>query len=187
VTKRRAAWFLAIAALPLGVLGAGARGSFSEHVDREGEIRLPPDFRARMVHLGSWFVPEGDASGLHDVYTELASLEAFRKTGQFPDGATLVKEVRASRAGTYTTGRNVAHATDDVKQIFVMVKDGTGRFPGDPAWGEGWGWALFKPGSLDRSVVEDFRSDCLGCHAPARANDWVYLEGYPTLRIPDGE
>ena len=68
-------------------------------------------FRTSMVHLGSWFVPEGDASGFHDVYTEKETVEAFRKTGKFPDGATLVKELRASNSGTYTTGPTEAYPT----------------------------------------------------------------------------
>ena len=42
---------------------------FSTNVDKHGNITLPNDFRNEMVHLGSWFVPEGGASGFHDVYT----------------------------------------------------------------------------------------------------------------------
>ncbi len=63
---------------------------FSPYVDNDGNISSPEDFRGNMVHLGSWFVPEGDASGFHDVYTEKTTVDAFRKTGKFPDGATLV-------------------------------------------------------------------------------------------------
>ncbi len=44
--------------------------SFSPYVDDAGAISFPQGFRTSMVHLGSWFVPEGDASGFHDVYTE---------------------------------------------------------------------------------------------------------------------
>ena len=134
-----------------------------------------------MVHLGSWFVPEGDASGFHDVYTEASSVEAFRKTGRFPDGATLVKELRSSLAANYTTGNGVSRATSEIKQWFVMIKDERGRFPGNPNWGEGWGWALFKPDHPKRNVATHYRTDCLACHIPAQANDWVYIEGYPTL------
>ena len=37
------------------------------------------------------------------------SAEAFQKTGKFPDGATIVKELRASKAGNYTTGAGVSY------------------------------------------------------------------------------
>lgn len=102
---------------------------FSAYVDVEGNISLPADFRARMVQLGSWFVPDGEASGFHDVYSQPGSVEHFRKTGTFPDGAMLIKELRASKSGDYTTGNRVHHATSELKQWSVMVKDSGDRLP----------------------------------------------------------
>ena len=134
-----------------------------------------------MVHLGSWFVPEGGASGFHDVYTEKESVLAFRKTGKFPDGATLVKELRASNAGDYSTGPGVSHSTATIKQWFVMIKDTNNRFTDNPLWGNGWGWALFKTDSLDKNSAADYKVDCLGCHVPAKDKDWIYTEAYPIL------
>jgi hypothetical protein len=65
-------------------------GQTARHISR------PTNFRTKFVHLGSYAVlDEKSASrGLHDVYTEKASAEHYRKTGKFPDGATLVKEIR---------------------------------------------------------------------------------------------
>ena len=159
-----------------------ADDGFSPYVDDEGNISFPEGFRTSMVHLGSWFVPEGDASGFHDVYTEKATVEAFRKTGKFPDGATLVKELRASNAGSYTTGEGVSYATDGLKQWFVMIKDANGRFGDNPLWGDGWGWALYKPDDPLKNVATDYSKDCISCHVPAKATDWVYIEAYPTLK-----
>ena len=178
-----------IASLCIGLTLIGSGNSiaaddaptFSRWVDESGNISLPVNFRMTMVHLGSWFVPKGDASGFHDVYTEASSAAAFRKTGEFPDGATLVKELRGHDTGTYTTGANVASANSNLKQWFVMVKDSTGRFPDNPVWGEGWGWALFKTGDQQVNVAKDFKVDCLGCHIPAKSTDYVYVDAYPTL------
>jgi hypothetical protein len=158
-----------------------AEEGFSPYVDGQGNISFPGDFRISMVHLGSWFVPEGGASGFHDVYTEKESAEVFRETGKFPDGATLVKELRAANSGTYTTGQNVSYATDGLKQWFVMIKDEKGRFTDNSLWGDGWGWALFKPEDRSVNVATNYETDCLGCHVPAKAKDWVYTEAYPTL------
>lgn len=160
------------------------KGNFSLYVDKSGNITLPDDFRLSMIHLGSWLVPEGEASGFHDVYTEPETARAYRKTGKFPDGATLVKELRSSVASDYTTGKNVSHATG-VKQWFVMIKDTKGRFAGNPVWGDGWGWALIKTDSSSRSVTANYRTECLPCHMPAKNTDWIYVEGYPTLSKPD--
>lgn len=76
----------------VAIVGAGsftvvAEDTFSPYVDGKGNISFPSNFRTNMVHLGSWFVLSGGASGFHDVYTEKESVEAFRKTGKFPDGA----------------------------------------------------------------------------------------------------
>ncbi len=167
------------------VSGVTADGSFSPYVDARGDISFPDGFRTAMVHLGSWFVTEGPASGFHDVYTEVTTVEAYRRTGKFPDGATLVKELRAHSSGNYTTGEGVSFANQGLKQWFVMIKDSTGRFANNPLWGDGWGWALYKPqeqgDAMLVNVATDYKKDCLGCHVPARANDLVYTEAYPTL------
>ncbi|MCU7874936.1 MAG: cytochrome P460 family protein [Candidatus Thiodiazotropha sp. (ex Lucinoma borealis)] len=162
-------------------IGASSTETFSPYVDTEGNISLPQDFRLRMVHLGSWFVPEGDASGFHDVYTEAESATAYRATGKFPDGATLVKELRASDSADYTTGKGVHSASTRIKQWFVMVKDAKGRFTGNLTWGDGWGWALFKTDAPDVNVSKDYQADCLSCHIPAQETDLVYIHAYPTL------
>lgn len=173
---------LVVAAMLSSVVSpVNADDGFSPYVDKQGNISFPNGFRTSMVHLGSWFVPEGGASGFHDVYTEKETVEVFRRTGQFPDGATLVKELRASNSADYSTGQAVSYATDDLKQWFVMIKDSKGRFTDSALWGDGWGWALFKPDDRGKNIATNYESDCLGCHIPAKANDWVYTEAYPTL------
>lgn len=168
-----------------GLLHAQMSAEFSANVDKEGNISLPEDFRLNMVHLGSWFVADGDASGFHDVYTEAESAMAYRETGKFPDGATLVKELRAHETGKYTTGDSVSYATAGLKQWFVMVKDSEGRFPDNPLWGDGWGWGLYKTTDTTTNAATDYKQDCLGCHVPAKDTDWVYVEAYPTLKAPE--
>ena len=32
------------------------------------------------------------------------------------------------------------------------------------------------------TVTTNYKTDCLGCHEPARATDLVYVQGYPMLR-----
>ncbi len=155
--------------------------TFSRYVDSTGNIKLPEDFRRTMVHLGSWFVPEGGASGFHDVYADAAAVDGYRSTGKWQDGATIVKELRAAASGQYTTGKGVSHATNEIKQWFVMVKDSKGRFPKNPNWGDGWGWALVKTDDTTKNVSTDYKKDCLGCHVPAKQTDWIYVEGMPTL------
>jgi hypothetical protein len=41
-----------------------------------------------------------------------------------------------------TTGD--AHWASGAKVWFILIKDDKNRFPDNPLWGDGWGWALFK-------------------------------------------
>jgi len=182
----RCALGLAIA-LGLGAAALGAHSAgpttldgFDRFVGEDGTLRFEPEAVAGLTHLGSWFVPSGDNAGFHHVYTQAAAIAAYREVGAFPDGTALVKEIASHRRGSYTTGSRVASATD-TRLWFVMVKDVEGRFGGSPLWGNGWGGGLFESDDPSRNVATDFRSDCLGCHAPAQPTDWVYVEGYPTL------
>ena len=149
--------------------------SFSPWVDAKGDISLPEGFRKDWAHLGSWSL----ADGFHDVYTETEHIEGYLKTGTFPDGTVLVKEVRGVESGARTTGQ--AQWAGDIVQWFVMVKDSQNRFPDNPLWGDGWGWALFKPDQPQGQLAMSYRADCMACHIPAAQTDRVYVEAYPTL------
>lgn len=181
MSSRTDASLLALALLLTACGGTGSAGSVDAVARSSNDLSLPDDFRSTMVHLGSWFVPDGDASGFHDVYADHAAVDHYRANGAWPDGALLVKELRASEPGDYTTGVGVHRATSQLKQWFVMVKDADGSESG-PLWGEGWGWALYKPDRPDVNVATNYQADCLGCHVPAKDTDYVYVQAYPTLR-----
>lgn len=164
-------------------LSVGAADPFSPYVDGEGRISLPNDFR-QWAFLGTWAVDsdeeDGGVAGFHNVYTQPESAAAYRETGEFPDGTVLVKELFGSTTEDMTTGR-VSRASQP-QGWFVMVKDGRGRFPDNPLWGDGWGWALFNADDRINTVTTDYQADCLGCHVPAQQTDWVYVQGYPVLQ-----
>ncbi len=157
--------------------------SLSPYVDSEGNITRPTEFREKWTYLGSWVHPEDRKSGIHNVYTEPGVVEKYKENGgKFPDGAVLVKEVLSEASQDMTTGKGVLHAKDDIVLWFVMVKDEKGRFPDNPKWGDGWGWALYYAKDPSKDVATDYKKDCLGCHIPAKQTDWVYVEGYPVLK-----
>jgi hypothetical protein len=91
----------------------------------------------------------------------------------------LVKEIHGTDHAAMTTGD--AHWATDTKVWFVLIKDAKGRYQNNPLWGDGWGWALFKSDAPDKQVATDYKKDCLGCHIPAKADDWIYVKGYPVL------
>lgn len=156
---------------------------FSDYVDEKGAISLPADYQTAFVHLGSFATATkagGPVDELHGVYARPDDVRAYRRDGKFPDGAVLVKEVRAAASANLTTG--TATWATDPKLWFVMVKDAAGRFQGNALWGDGWGWALFEAKDPKRQAATDYKTDCRACHLPAKADDWLYVRGYPVLK-----
>ena len=158
-------------------------------VDKAGNIRKPADVRDRYQLLGAYavFDPTSMAPGsksegddMHFTYASPGTAEYYRKNGKFADGTVLVKEVLGTDHARLTTGD--AHWAKGMKQWFVMIKDEKNRYPNNPLWGDGWGWALFKADAPDKQVATDYNKDCLGCHIPAKTTDWVYVQGYPVLK-----
>jgi hypothetical protein len=157
----------------------------SAYVGARGEISFPADYRLKWTHLGSWSLEDPDAKlGFHDVYTQAESVLAFQKTGKWPNGTVIVKEVRGARKGKMTTGE--ARWDAEIQVWFVMVKDTENAFPDNPNWGRGWGWALFNADDHTKNVSTNFKLDCIACHVPAQKTDWVYQHGYPILNEKDG-
>jgi len=157
-------------------------------VDKTGNIRKPDGYRDHYQILGAFSIlnaipmapgPSEKGTDFHYTYASPGTAEYYRKTGKFPDGAVLVKEVFGTDHGKLTTGD--AYWASGTKQWFVMIKNEKGRYPGNPLWGDGWGWALFKSDAPDKQVATDYKKDCLGCHIPAQATDWIYVQGYPVL------
>ena len=149
-------------------------------VDKNGIISKPSDYRDKYQALGVFSVAtqSGDTE-LHYTYALPGTAEYYRKNGKFADGTILVKEVFGSDHGQMTTGD--VHWAKGTKVWFIMVKDAKGRYPGNPLWGDGWGWALYKSDAPDKQVATNYKKDCLGCHVPAQSTDWVYVQGYPVL------
>lgn len=156
--------------------------SFSPYVDKSGQITRPTDFKERWTFLGTWTLPDNKDAGMHIVYTQPGVVEEYKKNGgKFPDGAVIVKELRSTKSEAMSTGPDVIHAENEVLW-FVMIKDSKGRFPDNPLWGDGWGWALYKVDNPSKNVATDYKTDCLSCHVPAKQTDWIYTQGYPVLK-----
>ncbi len=164
--------------------------TYATLVNASGLIVIPERFRTEWAYLGTWSVAEEDAGEgsedtargaavLHNVYTQPDVIEAYRETGEFPDGSVLVKELLTGATKPMTTG--VVSRGAEVEGWFIMVKDTQGRFTGNPLWGDGWGWALYSSEDRTAPVTRSYQAECLGCHIPARDTDWIYVEGYPVL------
>jgi hypothetical protein len=172
------------------VAGESYNTTYESLVDDTGNITLPVNFRSDWTFLGTWSIAakeveaSGEASGhgaagLHNVYTQAGVAEYFRQNGKFPDGAVIIKELLKATTASMTTGTVSRGA--EVEGWFVMVKDTQGRFGSNPLWGDGWGWVLFNADQPEKAVTQNYQAECIGCHIPAKNDDWIYLSGYPIL------
>src|SRR6202007_3352228 len=145
-------------------------------VDKTGNIRKPIDYRDHYEALGTYTVLDPKGGGeMHYTYASPGAAQYYRKNGKFADGTVLVKETFTTDHAQMTTG-DARWATNKTIVWFVMIKDTNNRFPNNPLWGNGWGWALFKADAPDKQVATNFKKDCLSCHIPAQSTDWLYVQ-----------
>jgi Cytochrome P460 len=175
------AFSVLLTAIPAVSLQRGTRNDALDLVDAKGNIRKPAEYRDRYQALGVYTpVDNNNNTEMHYTYASPGTAEYYRKNGKFADGTVLVKETFATDHAQMTTGD--AHWATNTIVWFILIKDDKGRYPGNPLWGDGWGWALYKADAPDKQVATNYKKDCLGCHVPAQSTDWIYVQGYPVLK-----
>ncbi|MCU1295805.1 MAG: hypothetical protein JWO91_83 [Acidobacteriaceae bacterium] len=103
-----------------------------ELVDKAGNISKPTDYRDRYELLGTYTVLDPKGNQIHVTYGSPGTAEYYRKTGKFPDGAVLVKEIFGTDHSRLTTGD--AYWTSGIQVWFVQIKDTKNRFPNNKLW-----------------------------------------------------
>ena len=160
--------------------------------DSDGKLKLPdPATFRRWVFVGAPLTPNALNNGkagfpeYHHVYIEGKNVDAYQKTGSFPDGTMIVKELTrvldpkfpdGSRAEP--SGRGFFNGT--YNGIDVTVKDSK-RF----AKTNGWGFFTFghHPLPYAESAAEAPASECASCHQTFVAkSDMTWIQFYPLLR-----
>ena len=121
---------------------------------------------------------------MHVTYVSPGTAAYYRKTGKFPDGNVMVKEILSTNHAKLTTGD--AHWSTTIQVWFVQIKDEKHRYANNPLWADGWGRALFKAAAPDKQVATDYKKDCLGCHIPAKSTDWTIRAGLSSTEVGIG-
>jgi hypothetical protein len=171
------------AVLAIGLGAAAAAKGHDPVADAKGNLHVPADYAHAYEYLGTWGVAADKTPGskeMHVVFASPGAIAAFKKTGHFPQGTVLVKEVRDTETGSMTTG-TVSHPAK-LKGWFVAVRDTQNSHPGNKLWGDGWGWSWFDADKPLQTTSTDYHKDCLGCHQPAKTTDWMYTPGYTRLQ-----
>jgi Cytochrome P460 len=133
----------------------------------------------RKLHRGGGF-PE-----YHHVYVEEKNVDAYLKTGSFPEGTVFVKELTLVLNPTFPDGSRTepsgrGYFNGAYNGIDVTVKDSK-RF----AKTNGWGFFTFghHPLPYAETAAESPASECAGCHmAYVAKTDMTWVQFYPLLR-----
>lgn len=156
----------------------------------DGKLKLPAGFR-RWVFVGAPLTPDGLNNGkagfpeYHHVYIEAKNVDAYLKTGSFPEGTVIVKELTRVLSPTFPDGSRTEPSgrgffNGAYNGIDATVKDSK-RFSKT----NGWGFFTFghHPLPYDKSAAEASVAQCAGCHtANVAKTDMTWVQFYPLLR-----
>lgn len=158
--------------------------------DADGKLKLPTGYR-RWIFVGAPLTPNGLNNGkagfpeYHHVYVEEKNLDVYLKTGSFPEGTVIVKELTRVLDPTFPDGSRTepsgrGYFNGAYNGMDVTVKDSK-KF----AKTNGWGFFNFghHPEPYAEASAEASASECAGCHAAYVAKtDMTWVQFYPILR-----
>jgi len=182
---------VAVSALPRNTSSVAADTQNSTAVfDADGKLKLPTGYR-RWVFVGAPLTPNGLNNGkagfpeYHHVYVEEKNLDVYLKTGSFPEGTVIVKELTRVLNPTFPDGSRTepsgrGYFNGEFNGMDVTVKDSK-RFANT----NGWGFFNFghHPLPYAESAKEASAAECASCHAAFVAKtDMTWVQFYPILR-----
>jgi Cytochrome P460 len=160
--------------------GAGREATISTEAgpsyESDGRLKLPAHYREWIFLSSGIDMSYGAAMSGHsmfdNVFVEPTAYREFVRTGTWPDGTSLVLEVRgASEKGSIN--KHGKFQTGDLMGLEVHVKD-TKRFQGD--------WAFFSfSGGPGAAKMIPTTEDCYSCHQQHAAVNTTFVQFYPTL------
>ena len=161
--------------------------------DSDGKLKLPVGYR-HWVFIGAPLTPNALNNGkaafpeFHHVYVEEKNLNVYLKTGAFPEGTVIVKELTRVLNPTFPDGSRSepsgrGYFNGEFNGMDVSVKDSK-RFAATNSWG------FFNfghhPLPYAESAKEASAAECASCHqAFVAKTDMTWVQFYPILRDGD--
>lgn len=181
--------------IKLLMLGASCLISFNSFADykdfviKDGKMQRPTGYR-EWVYVGAPITPNDMNNGkanfpeFHSVYIDRNSWAHYKKTGEFPDGTVMVKEMAAVGSKSATSGNG--YFMGEFAGLEATVKSAK-HFPKEPG-----NWAFFSFSTEDHKSLKKEAAAlptaaCNACHAAAAADDFVFTQYYPVLRAGKGK
>jgi len=167
------------------------------NMQEDGVLERPTGYR-EWVHVGTPLTPNDMNNGAanfkeyHVTYIDPDSWAIWKRTGKFPDGTIIVKEMVAVGSKAATSGNG--YFMGEFAGLEASIKS-TKYFPNEPG-----NWAYFsfstpaksglpKDGykSINTTAKASPAAACNACHAGAAADDFVFTQYYPVLRFGKGK
>ena len=166
-----------------------AKGVGSAVYDTDGELLRPEGFR-KWVFIGAPLTPHGLNNGkagfpeYHHVYVNPDAFAIYERSGEFPEGTVIAKELLLLKPGDHKDGSLNApsgrgYFADRFNGLDVMVKDSR-RYQHS----NGWGFFNFGHHAppYAKSATAAPAENCAACHQANAQKDMVFTQFYPIMR-----
>ena len=164
-------------------------------VNDDGSVNQPDNWR-KWVFIGAPLTPNALNDGkapfpeYHNVYVEPSAFAAYEKTGEWPEGTQIAKELTTvyennnDEVGSSMEVSGRGYQQGEFSGLELTVKDSK-KFPDMPG-----GWAYFSFGHQPEpyeATAKAFPVEaCNACHAANAADDFVFTQFYPIARAAKG-
>lgn len=153
----------------------------------QGELKLPRNFH-EWVFLGSPLTPHRLNGGnapfpeYHNVYVQPEAFRAYRKSGEWPEGTILLKELQLTTPGSHADGSSNevsgrGYFPAALNGIDISVKDSK-RFKESNSWGF-FNFGHHAPPYAKVAAAQPIAA-CAACHI-ANADDMVFSKFYAPI------
>ena len=148
----------------------------------DGELTRPTGFR-EWVFVGTPLTPNDMNNGkapfpeFHAVYIDPESWDHWKKTGEFRDGAIMIKELIS--VGSKQAASGNGYFMGEYIGLEATIKSSE-HFPDEPG-----NWAYYSFGHkypLKEKAKAQATSSCNDCHDSEADDDYVFTQYYPVLR-----
>jgi hypothetical protein len=165
----------------------GVKGRYMPEYTASGDLILPKDFH-KWIFVGAPLTPNALNGGkanfpeFHYVYIEPGSYEIYKRTGAFPEGTIIFKELELTLPAQNPDGSRLEPSG---RGYFPSVPNGADVTVKDSkryAATHGWGYFNFNHHEPKAPTAKARpKEECAFCHMASAKKDDVWTQFYPLL------
>ena len=162
-------------------------GAQTVEFNMDGSLSQPKGYR-EWIYVGTPLTPNDMNDGeapfpeFHSVYINPEAWNEYKRSGKFPDGTVLIKELVS--VGSKKASSGEGYFMGEFIGLEAAVKDSK-RFTKETGY-----WAYYSFGHsypLAKRTKAQPAATCAACHQTRAADDFVFTQYYPVLREAKGK